>query len=655
MIDVLNLSMQYDGKYLFRESSFKINIGDKIALVGLNGTGKSTLLKILNEFEESDGGAIQKQKLKTIGYLSQEFVDLKGKTVFEEVRSSLKKVAHIDKKEFEIQTSLSDKNLSDNEKESLILQLGEIEHLKTDIEYYSIDSRIEKVLEGLGFSQKDFSRLIDEFSGGWQMRVELAKILLENHDLIMLDEPTNHLDIDSLNWITDYLKQFKGAVLIVSHDRNFVNEVTDKTLEIFNGKISFFNGNYQKYILYKEEREAQLRAMQKGQEKKIKETEKFIERFRYKASKARQVQSRIKQLEKFEKIELTDDPSTINLRFPTPPRIGDVPLDIVDASKNYGKTHVFSDVNLKLTRGDKIAFLGPNGAGKTTLAKIIANKTSLSSGKIIIGANTSIAYYAQEVTEELNPDNDILDEVSEANSEYNVLQIRSLVGNFMFTGDEVFKKVGVLSGGEKSRVALAKLLLQKANFIILDEPTNHLDYFSKKILQEALINFSGNLVIVSHDIDFVRPICNFCFDIRNGGAKLYHGGIDYYLRKRLEETNLTEGTITQAKTKTKDIVENPDSKKEKKRIEAELRNKRYNATKDLMNEISKIETSISELESKKEDFEKRMNDEKTFENPTLIKETTLGYKETSSQLETLYKKWEEKNLYLEELNKEFSL
>jgi ATP-binding cassette subfamily F protein 3 len=646
MIDINNLSIQFGGKYLFEDVYLRIAKTDKVALVGSNGTGKSTFLKLLYGSEQSETGAIQKQRGIKIGFLPQEFIAVKGKTVFHEIKSSLTEINQIISSEENITSKLSRHDLSEEERISLLHYLGELTHRKEEVGFYEADSNIEKVLSGLGFNESDFFRKTDEFSGGWQMRIELAKILLGSNDLILLDEPTNHLDIDSLEWVIDFLNNYKGALLVVSHDKHFVNKVTNKTLEIFNAKLNFFNGNYDAYLLYKEERDEQLKAVYKSQQKKIADTMKFIERFRYKATKARQVQSRIKQLEKIDAVTLAEDEKTIDLKFPEPERSGAVPVELIDISKSYGENEVIRNLSLQVERGEKIALLGPNGSGKTTLSRIVAGKLEINGGKVVYGHNTSVSYYAQEVTAELDLENDIIDEVASANNEFTIPQLRTLLGSFLFSDDDVFKKIKVLSGGEKSRVALAKILLTKANLIILDEPTNHLDYSSKTILQRALINFPGTLLIVSHDIDFLRPVISKVVYFRDGKTQIYHGGIDYYLSKRKEDE--------QAAKEPADLDDRLN-KKDQKRIEAEIRQKKYLLTKDIKQEIMEIESEIEKLEELKILLESELTKEEVYSNPETAKAKNLEYENTKQKLELSYTKWTALNHNLEETEKSFSV
>ncbi len=648
MIDLIDVSIQFTGVPLFNSTNLKINKGDRIALVGANGTGKSTILKLIAGLEEASSGKIIMQKNISVGYLPQEYLNTSIHSVFNEVKLSLSKVQKIEMDEEQLHKLIANPKISEAERERAINEMGELEHLKEEIDFYSINSRIEKVLEGLGFTTADFAQPVSTYSGGWQMRIELAKILLGNHDIILLDEPTNHLDLDSLQWLISFLMNFKGALLLVSHDRFFVNRLTARTLEIFNRTLTLFNGNYDAYLRFKEERDKQLIANFQNQEKKKKQTEQFIERFRYKSTKAKQVQSRIKQLNKLEDIELPEFEGKINLRFPEPPRSGSIPIDIKSLTKSFDANLVFDNLDFRIERGDKVAFVGPNGAGKTTLAKIIASKISYDSGEMLVGHNTITSYYAQEVAEDLDLESDVLDCVMQSSIESTPQQIRTILGSFLFNNDDVFKRVGVLSGGEKSRVALAKILLTKANLIVLDEPTNHLDYNSKLVLQDALVNFSGSLVIVSHDVDFLEPIVNKVLEIRKLKTTLFVGGIDYYLSKR---NSIIEQDDSNSKVKDK---ANSKTRKDQKRVDAENRKKRYEATKTLRKEVEKLEHEIENLELLIENLEISLGDEMTYSNPQLSAEKNKEYENAKNRLEKVYAAWTEKSEELENIESEFN-
>jgi ATP-binding cassette subfamily F protein 3 len=645
MIDIINLSVQFTGDNLFEDVNIKINRDDKIALVGSNGKGKSTLLKIICGLELPETGKVLIQKGTRIGYLPQDLIRFKERTLLEEVKSSMPDIKQLEEKEASIISQLESADITEAEKKALIEELGEIHHLKEQNDYYSLEARAEKVLTGLGFKNTDFNRRTEEFSGGWQMRIQLAKILLGENDLILLDEPTNHLDIDTLMWLEGFLKNYRGALIIVSHDRHFINNVTNKTLEIFNRKINFFPGTYDQYLRFRKEREIQLKEAEKNLEKKIKETERFIERFRYKATKARQVQSRIKQLEKLERVELEDDEKHINFRIPEVEQSGAIPVELKKISKSYGVLKVLENIDVKIERGEKIAIVGPNGAGKTTLAKVIAKRIEPSSGEVIYGHNTIVSYYEQEVTESLNGEDDLIDSLQTVNDELTPGQLRSLLGSFLFTGDSIFKKVKVLSGGEKSRLALARLLLTKSNVIILDEPTNHLDYSSKEILQNALADFKGTLIIVSHDIDFLKPIINKVYELRDKSLRVHYGGIDYYLSRKEEERAIEESAGQNQSNKS--------LRKETKRKEAELRQLKYKETKELRERLYHCEERINELEQTKLELEKELADPKTFNNPEFLKEKNIAYNNIKKELELTFEEWAELSTQLESIEEKY--
>ena len=649
MIDLSNISLQFNGKYLFQNINYKINSGDKISLVGANGSGKTSLLKIIADELQPESGKVIKQKGINIGYLPQENVTHSGKTLIEEASSALTTIISLQEKEIKLTNELSNINLNEDEKLDLVNQLGEVHHRLEELDSYSTASRIEKILLGLGFEESDFKRLTDEFSGGWQMRIALAKILISQNDLLLMDEPTNHLDLDSLEWLTGFLKSYSGALLIVSHDKRFINSVTKKTLEIYLSKFNTFNGDYDAYLEYKDERDRLSINQYLQQQKKIKETENFIERFRYKATKAKQVQSRVKQLEKINIEELPEYKEDINIKFPTPPSSGKINIILKSISKSYGEKNIFDNLDFQIDRGEKIAFVGPNGAGKTTLAKIIAGAISFEIGERIIGHNTIISYYAQDVADNLNADMDILETVENISDEKTIGQLRSLLGSFLFSGDDVFKKIGVLSGGEKSRVALAKILLTKSNFIILDEPTNHLDISSKTVLQKALNEFSGSLVLVSHDVEFLSPIVNKVVEIRKGELKIFHGGIDYYLAKR-EESNKEQENRQQAKTLDQETI----SKKDQKRIEAELRQKKYAASKGIIEKIKALEKEIENLEKKEKELEKTLAEQETYNNPSVAREKTIEFNKVKETIEKTIAEWEKLSEKLTQIERQFN-
>ena len=646
MIDLSNVSLQFNGKYLFDNVSFKIHPQDRISLVGANGSGKSSLLKIIAGIISPESGIVNKSKNISIGYLPQEIINHSANTLIDEAKSALSDIILLQNKETEISDLLLNDNLSDEQRDDLISQLGNVHQRLQDLDSYTAESKVEKILIGLGFEEDDFLRQTTEFSGGWQMRIELAKILISQPDILLLDEPTNHLDIESLNWLIDFLNSYPGALLIVSHDKHFINSVTNRTFELYLNKFYRYSGNYDDYIKYKEERDKQAESVHLQQIQKIKETQKFIERFRYKASKAKQVQSRIKQLEKIELVDLPESTDNIEIYFPEPPRSGKTNLVLKNLSKSYGTKKIFDNLNFQIDRGDKIAFLGPNGAGKTTLAKIIAGVINFEIGERIIGYNTIVSYYAQDVADALDAEADILETVLPFAGDKSIGQVRSILGSFLFSGDDVFKKVSVLSGGEKSRVALAKILLTKANLIVLDEPTNHLDFSSKAVLQKALCQFSGSLVLVSHDIDFLRPIVNKVLYIKPGFIKEYLGGVDYFLDKKTEP-------VIQNKPDSASLSTGLSNKKQQKKLEAEKRQKKYLASKDLINELSEIENLISEKELREKEIERFLSEPQNYDDSNNILSKSKELQDLKSEIEKLLERWESISEKLEEIEKMF--
>ena len=648
MIDLINISVQFGGKYLFKDFSYKIHSNDRICLVGANGSGKSTLLKIINGEILPESGEIHKQKRVSIGYLPQDNVIHKGKTLIEEANSALTDITLMKEKEASILAQMNSHDLDDEDREELVYQLGDVHNRLEDLDYYSASSRVEKILIGLGFLEEDFEKMTDTFSLGWQMRIALSKILISQNDILLMDEPTNHLDLDSLQWLIIFLNSTKCALMIVSHDKYFVNSVTNRTLEIFLNKITNFKGNYDAYLSFKGERNELLESQYELQQKKIKETEKFIERFRYKATKAKQVQSRIKQLEKIELLELPSAKKEIRIRFPEAPGSGKVNIELKGISKSFDEKIVFENIDFTINRKDKIAFVGPNGAGKTTLSKIIAGLLLPDSGNRIIGHNTMIAYYAQDVADQLNPDLDILETLMGISDQMLLGGLRNLLGSFLFTGDDVFKKVGVLSGGEKSRVALAKILLTRSNLIILDEPTNHLDITSKEILQKALVDFSGSIVLISHDIDFLKPIVNKTVEIKNRKVTLFEGGIEYFLyKKSLNENVANENDNQPDKTSF-------ETKKLQKKREAELRQKIYSSTKELKEKIKGIEKRIEGLEKCQKELEEILFSPDTYKDINFANEKTLELNKNKIELEKCLIEWEKLSGEIQKIEKKFA-
>ncbi len=533
MLSIQNLSKQYGPKVLFEDFSLFVGERDRIAVVGSNGTGKSTLMKIVSGDVEADTGAIHRSRFSTVGYLPQELIGHAGRTLLEETLKAFEDLQQLQDRFDEISAEIQKRTTageSGPEIESLLAEMGRIQHRIEDGEGWRIEARAKEILFGLGFGDSDLHRPSREFSSGWQMRIELAKLLLREPSVLLLDEPTNHLDIESLDWLETYLKSYAGAVLLVSHDRRFLDNLVRRTVEIAQGKGTEYSGNYSDYLRHKEIRRGQLEGAFENQQKMIRDTERFIERFRAKSTKARQVQSRLKRMEKVDLIELEAEEQEIVFRFPSPPRSGRVVLQLEDVGKRYGDFRVLEGVSLTIERGDRIAVLGVNGAGKSTLARVLAGTEPIQGGRRTEGHQVIASYYAQNQADALNPEKTVLESVEEVAAFGAGGNLRTLLGHFLFSEDVLFKRVSVLSGGEKSRLALARMLLVPANFLILDEPTNHLDLRSKGVLKEALRNFEGSYVIVSHDRDFLAGLITKVIVAKDRALAVYPGSVDDYLR-----------------------------------------------------------------------------------------------------------------------------
>ena len=626
MLNIHNLSVSFSGEYLFKEISFKLISGDRVGLIGKNGAGKSTLLKLLSKETEMDSGSIAYEKDLRIGFLKQDIDFDKGRNVLEEAYQAFIEIKILEERQNEINTQLSER--TDYESDSyleLINDLSDVNDRYELIGGYNYQGQTEKILQGLGFKRDDFHKSTDTFSGGWRMRIELAKLLLQSNDLLLLDEPTNHLDIESIIWLENFLKSFLGAVVIVSHDKMFLNNVTNRTIDISLGRIYDFNKPYSKYLVLREEIKSQQISAQKNQEKHIQHTEKLIQKFKAKASKASMAQSLMKKIEKIDRIEVDqDDNSVMKLNFNISINPGKVVAEIENLSKSYDDNNVLSNVNLLIERKSKIAFVGQNGQGKSTLAKIIVGELTPSSGNSKLGHNVQIGYFAQNQAEYLDGSKTVLQTMIDSANETNRSKVRDVLGSFLFKGDDVEKYVRVLSGGERNRLALAKLLLQPFNVLVMDEPTNHLDIKSKSVLKQALVKFDGTLILVSHDRDFLQDLTNKVYEFKSQNIKEYLGDIDFYLNQRkiedFREIEKKDKVINVKKNKNIDSLIERDLKKKISNIESKISR--------LENEISIIDKDLEE------DYEKTISRDNFFSN----------YEKKKSDLDSLMKKWEKLSL-----------
>ncbi|EDP71614.1 hypothetical protein FBALC1_03982 [Flavobacteriales bacterium ALC-1] len=635
MLNIHNLSISFQGEYLFEEITFKLGLGDRIGLIGKNGAGKSTMLRILSKEQEADTGQIAADKDLKIGFLKQDIDFDFGKTVLEESYEAFKEIKACEAKLEEINTQLAER--TDYESESynqLMIDLNEIQHQYEILGGYNYQGDTEKILQGLGFKRDDFNKLTDTFSGGWRMRIELAKLLLQNNDLLLLDEPTNHLDIESIIWLENFLKNYSGAVVIVSHDKMFLDNVTNRTIEISLGRIYDYNKPYTKFLALRKEMKIQQLAAQKNQEKQIQQTEKLIEKFRAKASKATMAQSLIKKLDRIDRIEVDeDDNSVMSLNFPVSITPGKVVVEVEDVSKNYGDLKVLNNVDLAIARDTKTAFVGQNGQGKSTLAKIIVGEIE-HQGHLNLGHNVQIGYFAQNQAEYLDGSKTVLDTMIDAANETNRSKVRDILGSFLFRGEEVEKYVRVLSGGERNRLALAKLLLQPLNVLIMDEPTNHLDIKSKNVLKEALKKFEGTLILVSHDRDFLQGLTDTVYEFKDQNIREYLGDIDFYLEQRNLE-NLRE-----AEKRTVIVNKPKESNKQSYEDQKKL--------KSLNNKLSNIESKINQLEKdiKEDDVKLATDYDATASDPNFFD----TYQNKKTKLEQLMEDWENVQEQLETLS-----
>ena len=636
MISVNGVTVSFGGYNLFDNISFLINPKDRIGLAGKNGAGKSTLLKILSGNQNPTKGEIAMPKSCTIGYLPQDMIHQHGRTVFEETETAYQEIQKLELRINEINNQLETR--TDYESDAYAKLIEEQTDVYTRLDLLGAGNRseeIEKILKGLGFERKDFNRQTAEFSGGWRMRIELAKLLLQRPDILLLDEPTNHLDIEAIMWLEEFMETFPGAVMLISHDKTFLDSVTNRTIEISNQKIYDYKTNYSRYLILRKERKEQQENAAKNQQKIIDQTEVLIDKYRAKASKAAFAQSLIKKLDRMERVEVDDDDNlSMNFRFPAPAHSGKIVLTVENAGKHYGPKHIFSGAEFIVTKGEKIGLVGRNGEGKSTMMKMIAKKVE-HDGTVQLGHSVMMGYFEQDQEEKLDPKKTVFETIDEAAVGEVRKQVRGLLGSFLFRGDDIDKKVQVLSGGERGRLALCKLLLEPYNLLLMDEPTNHLDIRSKDILKRALIDYEGTVIMVSHDRDFMKGICNRLFEFRDGKVKEHLCDIEEFMQlrkvERLNELDLDKKVSKEIKeykktsTTSNDIVKS-NSETEQKQIKSQLK---------------KIEDTISDIESKIKNSDEKLADEKQYNQLVNDKVFFENYNQLKQQLEVEMQKWEE--------------
>ncbi|MGO9561352.1 MAG: ABC-F family ATP-binding cassette domain-containing protein [Candidatus Korobacteraceae bacterium] len=604
MIQLSSAGKRFGPKLLFDNLDWLITSDAHVGLVGANGTGKSTLLKVLGGLESLDYGSIVSAKNTTFGYLPQDGLQLSGRTVFDECMSVFSNLRALEQEMEDLTHKIAELDHTSNEYAQVADRYQRILTEFRVKDGYALDSQVGTVLDGLGFRKEDWTRYTEEFSGGWQMRIALGKLLLSKPNLLLLDEPTNHLDLETRNWLEQYLLQYPFAYVLISHDRYFLDVTVDRIAEIWNKQVQFYSGNYEKYLAQKQERRDSLVAAYKNQRDRIEQLEAFINRFRYQATKAKQVQSRIKELEKIERIEIPPDEKTIHFTFPQPKPSGRTVVESTDVAKSYGPKEVFRDVNFTIQRGDRIALVGVNGAGKSTLIKLLTGIEPLTEGSLKLGHNVEPDYFAQDQYKELDSSRRLLDDLSDVAPQKSITELRGVLGCFLFSEDDVFKPIGVLSGGERNRYALARMLLHPSNFLLLDEPTNHLDMRAKDVLLESLEKYNGTVVFVSHDRYFIDKLATRIFEIGNGRVEVFPGNYEDYLwRKQREDAGETEAEQTAWAPTLSDVPGYNDQKSQsKKRINPIKLKQMQERHQQVEQGIARLEDGIAECERELQSF-----------------------------------------------------
>ncbi|MEA2082761.1 MAG: ATP-binding cassette domain-containing protein [Thermodesulfobacteriota bacterium] len=654
MLSINKLNIQYEKKHLFRDVSVRVHPRDRIGLVGVNGAGKSTLLKIMAGIIETDQGVVTKAKLIKTGYLPQEIASVvSGRTLYKEAETAFVEILSLKSELDEINSRLGDVDPDSPEFPGLLKRQGELQHLVDQTDIFRIRSQVEKVLTGLGFKESDFDRECRTFSGGWLMRLLLAKHLLARPSLLLLDEPTNHLDIESLTWLEEFLESYYGSMVIISHDRAFLDNLTTATWELSLGRLTVYKGNYSKYVEEKEIRLQVQRAAYANQQAMIQQTTRFVQRFRAKSTKAKQVQSRVKQLEKMDLIEIEDTEKKISFKFPPSAPCGRLAVEITRLSKEYGVLKVFKDITFELNRGDKMAVVGVNGAGKSTFVRLLAGLIKPTDGKIRLGHNVKLSYFGQHQAQDLDPGFTVLETMNMADADKTVTQVRSLLGAFLFQGDDVDKKVMVLSGGEKSRLALAKMIASPANLLVMDEPTNHLDMISQEILQHALAQYDGSIIVVSHNRYFLDSFVNKVVEIKDGRATLFEGNLSYYLYRKGKTVSLKEEQNLQKNISKENKNLLRSKGKDARQALAKIRQEKSRRLKPFQDTVRKAENKIESLEERKAELEHIMADPDLYSDKEAFAERSREYAAIQRRLERNYRKWEDGQAGVEKIEAEF--
>jgi len=647
MISLDNLTVSYGGWTLFDNISFLINPKDRIGLVGKNGAGKTTLLKLIVGEQQPTSGAVSKNGECTVGYLPQQMKVADTTTLVEETASAFKEVLALEAEIAALTREIAERTDYESPAyEALLHRLNDAQDHYHILGGETRDADIEKTLLGLGFKRSDFGRATSEFSGGWRMRIELAKLLLRRPSIFLLDEPTNHLDIESIQWLEEYLKSYNGAVLVISHDRAFLDNVTNRTVELSLGKITDYKVSYSKYVVLRAERRAQQMAAYENQQRMIEKTEEFIEKFRYKPTKSNQVQSRIKQLERLDRLEIEEeDLATLNIKFPPAPRSGQIVAEISEAGMSFGEKHVFSGANFVIEKGDRIALVGRNGEGKTTLARMLIGQLTPTEGSVRLGANVNIGYYAQNQDDLMDGDFTVYDTLDRVAVGDIRTRLRDILGAFLFRGEDIDKKVKVLSGGERARLAMARMMLEPRNLLVLDEPTNHMDMRSKDILKNAIMKYDGTVVVVSHDREFLDGMVEKVYEFRDGGVKEYLGGIYYFLEKRkLESLQEIERRDAPAKMPAKGDEPKPA-------VSGKLS---YEQRKEQEKQLRKAKKVVETIEAELADIEKRIAEyDARFAAATEYNEADYkAYNELKTRYDHQMHEWEKASYELEIIENE---